>query len=67
MFSRYRLWQVVNKNLSIINECCRYNDYNSGYEFDTYSYKSHSYYVESGKKIELSDIVADEDAFFPIS
>ncbi len=48
------------KYLSFINECCTFGTF----DFDYYSFIAHSYYVESGKEIELSDIVADEDAFF---
>lgn len=50
------------KYLSFINECCTFGTF----DFDYYSFIAHSYYVESGKEIELSDIVADEDAFYTI-
>lgn len=50
------------KYLSFINECCTFGTF----DFDYYSFIAHSYYVESGKEIELSDIVADEDAFYAI-
>ena len=50
------------KYLSFINECCTFGTF----DLDYYSFIAHSYYVESGKEIELSDIVADEDAFYAI-
>lgn len=41
--------------LSFVNECR-----NSGtFDFDAISYLAHSYYVESGKEIELTDIIVD--------
>lgn len=48
--------------LSFVNECR-----NSGtFDFDAISYLAHSYYVDSGKEIELTDIIADEDAFYDL-
>ena len=46
--------------LSFVNECR-----NSGtFDFDAISYLAHSYYVNSGKEIELTDIIADEDVLY---
>lgn len=48
--------------LSFVNGCR-----NSGtFDFDAISYLAHSYYVESGKEIELTDIIVDEEAFFDL-
>ena len=54
------LRRADDKYLSFVNECV-----NAGtFDFDEVSYIAHSYYVDSGKEIELKDIIADEDAFY---
>jgi hypothetical protein len=50
------------KYISFVNQCR-----NSGtFDFDAISYLARTYSVDSGKEIELSDIVSDEDAFFDL-
>ena len=51
------------KYLSFVTEFCGEGAFDDG----VYSeYTAHSYYVENGKEIAFSDVVADEDAFFDL-
>ncbi|WP_026671188.1 hypothetical protein [Butyrivibrio sp. AD3002] len=56
------LRRADSKYISFVNEC-----ENAGtFDFNVLSYIAHSYYVDSGKEIKLTDIVADEDAFYDL-
>ncbi|MCR5301233.1 MAG: hypothetical protein K6E49_02205 [Lachnospiraceae bacterium] len=51
------------KYLSFVSESCSEGLFDDG----AYTkYTAHSYYVDSGKKIALSDVIADENAFFDL-
>lgn len=56
------LRRADSKYLSFVNECTN----EGSFDFNRVSYIAHSYYVDSGKEIKLTDIVADEDAFYDL-
>ena len=49
--------------LSFVTEYCTEGMFDDGAYTE---YTAHSYYVESGKEIAFSDVVADEDAFYDL-
>jgi len=51
------------KYLSFVSESCSEGLFDDGAYTE---YTAHSYYVDSGKEIALSDVIADENAFFDL-
>ena len=51
------------KYVSFVTEFCSEGLYDDGAYTE---YTAHSYYVENGKEIALSDVIADEDAFYDL-
>ena len=51
------------KYVCILNEYCTEGQFDDGYYTE---YSAHSYHTDSGKEIEFSEVVADEDAFYDL-
>ena len=49
--------------VSILNEYCTEGQFDDGYYTE---YTAHNYHTGSGKEIEFSEVVADEDAFYDL-